>query len=163
METQKSKSRVRRHILNLTLVGLPELEYFESDAQREKALSEIGEESADVKSGGYWSAIGILVAVVLGSQALVRWLLHLVVWPALLEATLIGLVTLVAFVLTLRLLHRWGTAGQLRTKLIACGVPVCLKCGYLLRGLPLKPGRCPECGCSFSEPVCKILGGKVTP
>lgn len=148
----------RKHLLNLTLAGLPELEYFEDEAALQAALNEIGEEAADLKRGGYWSAIGILVGATLGVQVPVRWLLRLVIWPALLENLLIWLATAAAFALTLRWLHRWGTAGQLRTKLLASGVPVCMKCGYLLRGLPLDPGRCPECGRTFDEPVRAILG-----
>ena len=38
---------------------------------------------------------------------------------------------------------------QLRTRLIACGVPICLRCGYDLTGNV--SGRCPECGAAVQE------------
>ena len=155
-------SALKKHLLNLTLAGLLELEYFEDEAARQAALNEIGEEAANLKSSGYWSAIGILVGATLGSRALTRWLLRFVVWPVLLENVLIWLATVVCFALTLRWLHRSGTSAQLRTKLLASGVPVCMKCGYLLRGLPPDPGRCPECGRAFNEPTRAILGKQRT-
>jgi hypothetical protein len=37
--------------------------------------------------------------------------------------------------------------GSLRVQLIKQGVPICLKCGYDLRGLDT--ARCPECGSLF--------------
>ncbi len=155
MSTPKS-----HQLLNLTLAGLPELEHFEDDAARQKALTEIGEEAANLKSGGYWSGVGILAGATLVGQVITRWLLTHVVWPPLLEESLHWLVGIATFVLTLRWLHRSGVVAQLRTKLLVCGVPVCTKCGYLLRGLPLDPGRCPECGRPFDDPVRKILGGQ---
>ncbi len=162
MEPRKSPNLPRRHLFNVTLAGLPELEYFEDEAARQAALNEIGEEAANLKSGGYWSGVGILIGVTLIGQVITRWLLRLVVWPPLLEEVLHWLVAIGTFALTLRWLHRSGVEGQLRTKLLACGVPVCMKCGYLLRGLPLDSGRCPECGRAFDEPVRAILGGQRT-
>jgi hypothetical protein len=47
--------------------------------------------------------------------------------------------------LTIRALHRWGVRRDLRHKLIKLGVPVCVGCGYLLRGLPVDTPVCPEC------------------
>ena len=38
---------------------------------------------------------------------------------------------------------------HLREQLIARGVPICLRCGYDVKGLA-KP-RCPECGEAFDE------------
>ena len=47
---------------------------------------------------------------------------------------------------TIRGLHRWGVRRDLRHKLLNLGVPVCLSCGYLLRGLSGAAAKCPECG-----------------
>lgn len=77
--------RPRRHLLNLTLAGLPELGFFEDQHQRQEVLRE----------------------------------------------TLLGR-----------------------------SVPICLKCGYLLRGLPLASERCPECGRPFDDRVRHILAAR---
>ncbi|MEX2218234.1 MAG: hypothetical protein WD749_05690 [Phycisphaerales bacterium] len=39
----------------------------------------------------------------------------------------------------------------LRRDLIRIGIPVCLECGYDLRGSPIGAGRCPECGADVSR------------
>jgi rubrerythrin len=51
---------------------------------------------------------------------------------------------------------RRGVAKRLRGKLIEMGVPVCRKCGHLLRGL--SEARCPECGWEVDEAVRAITG-----
>ncbi len=152
-----TESKTKPHLLNLTLAGLPELEHFETDEQRQAALEQIGQEAADVKSGGFWLAIGVLVGGVVGGQYLIRGLMGMVSWPRWLEDSLILLGTGVLFVFILRFLHRRGAAAELRQKLLQEGVPVCVACGYLLRGLPLDPGRCPECGRDFEPRVRAIL------
>ena len=45
----------------------------------------------------------------------------------------------------------------LRTELVSRGVPICLKCGYDLRGQD-RP-RCPECGTSFDH---KLIESRTT-
>jgi predicted Zn-ribbon and HTH transcriptional regulator len=88
---------------------------------------------------------------------LAGWLLSYVQWHHEVEDLIRVVAMIGAGFLVLRKLHRWGAAADLRRKLLAANVPVCVKCGYLLRGLPLDPGRCPECGTAFSEEVISIL------
>ncbi len=45
---------------------------------------------------------------------------------------------ILAMFLTVRFLHRWGVTRDLRRKLVAAGVPVCIGCGYKLVGLPAR-------------------------
>lgn len=153
----KPKSQGKPHLLNLTLAGLPELELFESEEQRQNALHEIGREVVDLRSGHYWLAILGLITAVVGGQFLARMLLAMVAWPRWLEDILLLLLVGATFFGALRFLHRSGAAGELRHKLLKNGVPVCLGCGYLLRGLPLDPGLCPECGRPFDDVVREIL------
>jgi len=144
-------------LLKVTLAGLPELDKFPSDKERSEALQQIGTEAGNVRSGGYWLAIAILVGSVLLARTVAGFLLAQVSWPNWIEDGLKYAAMVLAFIVIIRRLHRWGAASSLREKLLAAGVPVCRKCGYTLIGLPLTPGRCPECGKAFDEAVRAIL------
>jgi hypothetical protein len=147
----------KRHLLNFTLRGLPELSYFDNEEQRQRALQEIGGEAGNIRSGGFWLAIVLLVGAAVAARFIAAWLLSYVQWHHELEDLLRVLAMITVAVFVLRRLHRWGAASDLRHKLLQCRIPVCLKCGYLLRGLPAEPGRCPECGIFFSDEVKAIL------
>lgn len=58
-------------------------------------------------------------------------------------------------------LFAWGLRHvlprRLRLNLLDCGVPICVACGYSLRGLPLPTECCPECGRPLDESVRRIL------
>ena len=147
----------KRHLLNFTLRGLPELSYFDNEEQRQRALQEIGAEAGNIRNGGFWLAIVLLVAAAIAARFIAAWMLSYVQWHHELEDLLRVLAMITVAVFVLRRLHRWGAASDLRHKLLQCGIPVCLKCGYLLRGLPVEPGRCPECGTALNEQAKTIL------
>jgi hypothetical protein len=149
-----------RHPYNWSMSGLPEMERFESDAQREKALEGIAAQFSNPLKGDLWIGIGILVAVVCSTWWVVRNLLKLVAWRGWVEDLLQwGSLAAVAL-FTLRALHRWGARADLRRKLREARVPVCLGCGYDLRGQPAESSRCPECGKEFDAEVREILREK---
>jgi hypothetical protein len=50
---------------------------------------------------------------------------------------------------------RRDASGFLRERLLDCGVPVCLACGYCLRGIASE--RCPECGVELPPRVREIM------
>jgi hypothetical protein len=154
----RPKAKPRPHLLNLTLAGLPELDYFETDKQRQEALWSLGREAGSPARGSYWLAVAVLAAAVTGVRYLIKWLLAQVYWPAFVEEAVLWTVLVVTFLYVLRRLHRSGARAELRTKLLAQAVPVCIGCGYLLRGLPVSSGRCPECGRPFDDCVIEILG-----
>lgn len=150
----------RKHLLHYTLAGLTELQHFPSDADRQLALDEIGGEAGNPKRGSFWLALGIIAISVIAARMLAVWVLSFVVWPGAIEELLRFLAIFGAFFIVLRWLHRWGAAGELRAKLVAQGVPVCFKCGYLLHGLRNEVGRCPECGREFDAQVRQILAAE---
>ena len=152
----KNKSP-RANLLNFTLRGLPELDYFPTPEARQAALDEIGAEAGNPKSRHLWLGVLMTVAGVLAARWLAGWLLSFALWPRLVEEILHTVGMLAGFLLVLRWLHRRGTGRDLRTKLLASGVPVCVSCGYLLRGLSPATGRCPECGTEFSARVRDLL------
>lgn len=158
MRSKKPKSG--RVILDVSLAGTPELEQFETEEQRQQALSEISKEAGNPRTGNYWLAVVILVFSVLAAGYAADVLLHWVVWPNWVEDVLGWGFRIAAFLLVLRSLHRWGSRVELRQKLLAAGVPVCLSCGYSLRGLAGDSERCPECGTRIPESVSALTGSK---
>ena len=163
MHNDPQDDKKPKHLLDLTLRGLPELEEFDNDAQRQAALREIGQEAADLKSGGYWLGVAVLVGSTVISWWTVRWVLARISWPQWIE----GLIQLLAFGgtfwLVIRWLHRSGARAELRQKLLQQGIPVCLKCGYLLRGLPPETQRCPECGQAIEKTALELVWRQAPP
>ncbi len=144
--------------MRYTLRGLPEMELFDSEEQRAEVVREIETEAGRPTNLWYWLAVAILVSATLVTNRIMKWLLaRLVVWPEEIEDALQWLVMILMIVVVLRWLHRWGAAVDLRRKLLIRGVPVCLGCGYSLRGHSEAATRCPECGRSFDEAVRRIL------
>ncbi len=47
----------------------------------------------------------------------------------------------------------------LRERLLQHGVPMCLSCGYCLRGSPADAQRCPECGKPIPDRVRALMNG----
>jgi hypothetical protein len=151
----------RKHPMNVTLAGIEELEHFPDAEAREKALEEYA------KSVRGWSLLlGILIAssVAAFSFALARWVIvPLVIWalpislprgsPEILRFAIVAL----CMFFTIRALHRWGVRHDMRQRLLKLGVPICLDCGYLLKGLSETVDRCPECGRTIDQNVRDIL------
>lgn len=162
MPNDPPKAARKRNLLNLTLAGLPELEFFESDAKREAALAEIAKQAGRPTTWGYWSAVLLLGAAAIATRQLIKWLFRFVYWPGELEDVLSIAVVVAVALFFIRRFHRRGFPAMLRQKLIEQGVPMCLKCGYNLRGQPADSTRCPECGTAINE-ASKIILGERTP
>lgn len=154
--TRKPRRPWGHVILQLTLARMPELELFETEAQRKRALSEIGEEISRTWSWAHLIAVAIIVVSVFTAGQVTGWVCAqlgisgIKLWVKL---VVMGLTLIVS----LRAMHRWGAREDLRRKLLEYGIPVCMKCGYSLRGLSLAIGRCPECGADFDGRVGAIL------
>lgn len=158
------RGRRRRNLLmRRTLAGLPELEHFASEEERQAAIDELGDEAGNLRSWSFWLAVLTLGAGVWLANGLANWLLRRVIWPRLLEEALVAVATVGSLALVLRWLHRRGTGLELRRKLLARGIPVCEKCGYLLRGLPASSERCPECGETINAQARAILSAGNAP
>lgn len=147
----------RKHPMSVTLEGIEELSLFPNEAERQRAIAAHAE-----SINGWGFVLGMLICVVIGvsslvlSRVLVNTLHHVLPWglPAAVRDVLpFALVALCMF-LTVCTLHRWGVRRALRQRLLALGVPVCMHCGYALRGLPGDAQACPECG---KEICCEAL------
>ncbi len=101
-----------------------------------------------LRTGLFWLAVAVFIAALAGSGAVAalaqrRWLPD-AGFPL---AVPVNVVLGVGGTFVLSRLWRRRTRRHLRTELVTRGVPVCVPCGYDLRGLP-EP-RCPECGAAF--------------
>lgn len=141
--------------VNALLASLPELEHFPSPEARERAIRDHVKTSR--RGWGLVTGIGTTILVVAVTFAALGLFLPYIL-PAtapIREIAIVG--TLVAHIACIRALYRWGAATTLRKHLILEGVPVCLRCGYLLNGLSPGTGHCPECGREISEGATTLL------
>lgn len=149
--TTRSADKPKKNLFNFTLAGLPELEHFPDAATKQAALKAI---EGSVGWKDWLVSIGLVAAVAVAVQYGLRYLLRAQPITALhgeLGDSLRIILTVAAVILTIRFLHRWGAGKFLRGKLLEASVPVCLHCGYLLRGLPAEATKCPECGKAIDE------------
>lgn len=151
--TEKPRQRT---FLDFTLRGLDELDRFPTPEARARAMDELSSETRG------WELVKGIVICVLATAAVVVLVRVLVprslagiVGPFVLKdlALLCGIAT---FVFVSRWLHRRGSARSLRVKLIAAGVPVCIECGYAMKGLSAT-SRCPECGAEMTAAARALL------
>lgn len=145
------------HPFNATLRGIEEVENFKTAEDRQRALTELGDE---VRLRDLALGITLCVAAALGSFWLMRAMFQYILprsIPAWFATNACYAAGLIGVLLTMRALHRWGAAKELRRKLIASGVPVCLECGYRLEGVPPRTEMCPECGKGIDASVLKLL------
>ncbi|GJQ26497.1 MAG: hypothetical protein HBSAPP02_15290 [Phycisphaerae bacterium] len=143
--------------LNISLAGFAEMDYFASDAQREIALRRIGAQASRLGSWGFWSGVGSMALIGVAVMLLLKYAMRYVNWPGAWEDAITFAGPVLASLLLAVRLHRKSMPVMLRSELLVQGVPVCMKCGYLLRGLTVETGRCPECGRGFDERVREIL------
>lgn len=151
------------HLFSVTLQGFDEVKHFKSSDDRRRAFAEVANEVR-----GRDLALGIILtaaaagASFAAARVIFRYLLPRSIPANVAEMGCITL-TLLGALLALCALHRWGAAKELRRKLVASGVPVCLECGYRLDGLPRGTGECPECGAAVSPHVALLLEARSTP
>lgn len=147
-------ARHRRRQSRVYLFGLPELDSFPDEPSRDAAIRRLHADLAGASSGhAIWSfllMISAMVAIYVGFRAefsryvppfyakLVGWLLSVGLIMGLLWRS-----------------YRRSAPGILRARLLESGVPICVACGYLLRGL--SGDRCPECGRAVDEQVRRLL------
>lgn len=147
------------------LVGLPELKRFRDPLAKAQALDEI----ADGKIGGIIGVLSnpyvlmTLSGLVTLAMLFLRPLSRLFNLPATIGFYAdISLVLIIGIAFTL--IHRPAAAHHLRRRLVDSGIPVCLQCGYNLRGLApnIREGlNCPECGTDVSPKSIALLTSKL--
>lgn len=130
------------YIMGVYMAVFPELRSFGTAAARKEAIRRAA--NTVYVTGSLIGAILLLVA--LWCAPAVQEYTGLPEWPVLVYfGFCCGLVGF-GFVLLARRRIRVSLRNQLNTQ----GIPVCVHCGYDLRGQ--KDGRCPECGRPFAPP-----------
>jgi hypothetical protein len=142
------------------LSSAPELELFPTIEARDKAIREIEKSMMPSWRDGWgWLKFFLIVTVVmLAPYSLIIWISNAVSplsqpWRGYLELV----VAIVVYVEIIWFLLRRDIPRTLRQKLLEAGVPVCLDCGYGLRGLPAGTERCPECGKKLDDRVRALM------
>ena len=123
----------------------PEYALFATDADRAAARRDAGRAHFrySLPIGALTCVVVVLIGDLLGLRC-TRWGLERVVNPGLFGGVAFALVLWVT-----RWLTRTRTQRFLRERLVANGIPVCMSCGYDLRGQT--EARCPECGTAFDQ------------
>ena len=142
--------------------GLPEWAMFPDEVSRQKAVKE---NESGMMPRSIKGLLGFLfaVAIMFGGPYLLAWGTIKWVLPTLgislgpWRNRLLWTITFGGYIALVYLAIRRNMPRALRMKLLRCGVPVCLKCGYDLRGLPGDRTQCPECGRKFGTQVQGIL------
>ncbi|MDX2199686.1 MAG: hypothetical protein SF069_12040 [Phycisphaerae bacterium] len=138
------------------LRGLPELELFESTAQRDIAIERF---NAEYRDWSHWESLadllGLIVSLFLVDIA-EDYLSRAVGAPRWFKPFMCLILVAPLLVLALRF-ARSRSAKSLRESLLSLGIPVCRGCGYCLRGLPPDSSRCPECARPLDAETEKLL------
>lgn len=131
----------------------PEIERFESAAAAQVALTRAS--TRVMRTLRFWIG-GVLVLALAAAWGVLTpvWVAWLRGggWVGVIAAALgIGAVQGLVFGLGFQLMLRGPTRRALRAELCDRGVPLCVSCGYDLRGL--RSPRCPECGAGFDPAI----------
>jgi uncharacterized paraquat-inducible protein A len=125
----------------------PELEHFASRVDARKAVHEWKKRL--IRMPRFWFGVLLYTCAVGGAVAAITfWLGRRVHIPPIMWAGLVGGITGVSGFVAINWFWRHHLQRHLRQQLVARGIPVCLKCGYDLRGQSVP--RCPECGTPFN-------------
>lgn len=134
--------------------SFPELASFASDEERHRAWKRALR--ALLRSWTYWAVLlvgtpAVVASIVLYARFAMPWISSMgLVSAPLVSGVVGGVVGGSASVWSVALFRR-RIARSLREQLLDAGVPVCLACGYDLRG-QVEP-RCPECGRAFDPAI----------
>ncbi len=138
-----------------TMKQYPELQHFASPKQAKEAMH--AWKKRMLKMPRFW--IGLLGYTLGVGGFVLAVLISLRSWLNISVSVLGGILvgfTWVSGMVALTWLWRNRCQRFLRHQLVASGIPICLKCGYDLRGQT--EARCPECGTPFDAEL--IIGAK---
>ena len=127
----------------------PELEHFEREDVPGVASEALTFAKHEVmRTWRFWLTLLALAGLYMAATMLAAWTMTQYLGsPDWVRHAAVGCCGVVVSLAAWRL-FRDRTRRHLREKLIQLGVPICLPCGYDLRG---STDRCPECGTTFEN------------
>jgi hypothetical protein len=126
----------------------PELELFPDDETRITILKQL--QRGMIRTRRFWLACvghGIATTAVVAVSPSILGLVVFGSYPGWLVSFIPAMVLGIGFGFGLQFLWRKPVQKRLREELVSRGIPICIPCGYDLRG-QIEP-RCPECGRGF--------------
>ena len=124
----------------------PELEHFEREDVPGVASEALTFAKHEVmRTWRFWLTALVLSGLYMTATALVIWTMQRFGSPDWVRHVAAGCCWVVISGVVWRL-FRHRTRHHLRERLVQLGVPICIPCGYDLRG---STDRCPECGTTF--------------
>ncbi len=145
--------RINTWIFRASLSALDELSLFRTAEARDRGIASLAE---SFHGWGTVRFIGVNVAAIVVTMFVIREVMS--GWT---RASWVGDAALIlaigVMLMTTRWQHRRAAAKHLRQCLLESGVPVCVKCGYALRGLAPETAACPECGCIITAAAGTLL------
>ncbi len=124
----------------------PELEHFEREDVPGVASEALTYAKHEVtRTWRFWLTALALLVVYMTAISMVVWTTVRFGWPDWLISVVEVSCVIVSSWVTWRL-FRHRIRRHLRERLVQLGVPICIPCGYDLRG---STNRCPECGTTF--------------
>ena len=124
----------------------PELEHFAAREDADRAVHDWKKRL--MRSPRFWLGLVLYTAVVGGIvMAILISIRRRVLLPSSMFVGIVAGVTGVSGSIAINWFWRHRLRRYLREQLVARGIPVCVKCGYDLRGQSVP--RCPECGTPF--------------
>lgn len=149
--------RLAKWRVRLGLGHSPELDLFPTESDRNGALFDLSRHPGSPSSTAWWAGIGTYVVFVVSASVAIAWHLQFVNWPHWIELSLPICIAALGFALLRAFVQHRVSDKFLRHRLIMCGVPVCLHCGYCLRGMPDVSTICPECGKPIDPSAKKVM------
>lgn len=152
-------------LFNWAIAGLPELALFQSDQQRDAAVAQVIRGVGWLRRKEWWLAVLVLV----GGWGIIRLarigLSQFIPGAQWSGDWLLLIANLFLYSLIMRWFYRGAAQRELRKQLLNQGVPVCVQCGYDLRGQPAAAPYCSECGRAIDNRVPGMIqfGGQSTP
>lgn len=143
------------------LADLPELQQFPTIEARDRALRmlKLDDDTRSIRNPGFAVRLVLFCATTLTSFALFEF----VRLPRWIEFLVVAAANVPIGLWMAGLLDRDYMARNIRRALVENGIPVCLGCGYPLKGLPAETRRCPECGRTIEGTILPLIHRPMDP